>query len=351
MARTGQWFLRSGIQEHSGGVARYYRTDLQRNHAVSTEITGYAVSTFAYLHELTGEERYLQRALDAARFLTREAWNGRTLPFELGSDGAFAYFFDCGIVVRGLLCAWRVTRESEFLDVAVALGKMMAADFASHNGDYHPILELPGNRPLERDPLRWSRSPGCYQLKSALAWWDLFQATGEPQFRQHYDHALESALCAYATFLPGHPDRLRVVDRLHAFLYFLEGLLPRAAERRCAAAICDGIRRVAGYLADTAPEFARSDVYAQLLRVRVYAAAYGIAALDVAAAEHEAAALTGYQAADADPRLDGGFYFGDRSGEFLPYVNPVSSAFALQALAMWQRHQGGHPPPEAHLLI
>ena len=50
LSRAGEWFLRSGIQQPNGGVARYYRTDLERNHAVSTEITGYAASAFVYLH-------------------------------------------------------------------------------------------------------------------------------------------------------------------------------------------------------------------------------------------------------------------------------------------------------------
>jgi hypothetical protein len=48
--RAGTWFLRSGIQQPDGGVARYYRADQGRNLPVSTEITGYTVSTFVYLH-------------------------------------------------------------------------------------------------------------------------------------------------------------------------------------------------------------------------------------------------------------------------------------------------------------
>jgi hypothetical protein len=48
--RAAGWFLNSGIQEASGGVARYYRSDTRRNARISTEITGYAVSTFVYLH-------------------------------------------------------------------------------------------------------------------------------------------------------------------------------------------------------------------------------------------------------------------------------------------------------------
>ncbi len=332
-------------------MARYYRTDLARNQAVSTEITGYALSTYMYLAEITQQERYLASALAAARFLTRQAWDGRSMPFETApADRLFSYFFDCGIIVRGLVAAWRVTREPEFLDVAVGVGQSMASDFAAPGGEYHPILSLPGKEPQERDPLRWSRNPGCYQLKAALAWWELSEATGDAQFAEWYERARAAALHGYAAFLPGHPEPLKVVDRLHAFLYFLEGLLPAAADRLCAAALCDGIRRVAHLVAETAAGFERSDVYAQLLRVRIFADWAGVAPLDETAARSEAQTLAAFQAASPDPRIDGGFYFGRQSGAWLPYVNPVSTAFALQALALWDRSQAGSPLPW-HLLI
>ena len=41
---AGTWFLDSGIRFPHGGVARFYRSDLQQNASVSTEITGYAAS-------------------------------------------------------------------------------------------------------------------------------------------------------------------------------------------------------------------------------------------------------------------------------------------------------------------
>jgi uncharacterized protein YyaL (SSP411 family) len=67
------------------------------------------------------------------------------MPFEI-APAAFTYFFDCGIIVRGLLAVWRATGEQEFLDAAVATGLSMARDFAGPNGDFHPILALPPRR-------------------------------------------------------------------------------------------------------------------------------------------------------------------------------------------------------------
>jgi len=51
--------------------------------------------------------------------------------------------------------------------------------------------------------------------------------------------------------------------------------------------------------------------------------------------------LKSFQSNDSDPRLLGGFWFGKKNGEMLPFMNPVSTAFCYQALEMWnQRGQG-----------
>jgi hypothetical protein len=169
-----------------------------------------------------------------------------------------------------------------------------------------------------------------------MAWWELFEATGDPPFRELYERVLEYSLRACSGFLPGHTDRFKVMDRLHAFCYFLEGMLPRSGDSACAAAIRDGIEQAAQLLRELAPQFERSDVYAQILRMRLYADWAGVAPLDCEAARFEAEMLEGFQAADDDPRIDGGYYFGRKGAAWLPYVNPVSSAFATQALELWR---------------
>jgi hypothetical protein len=349
LSRASRWFAESGIQEASGGVARYYRAELQRNQPVSTEITGYAVKALFYCYELTGESYYFDRALSAARFLTRASWKPewQTVPFELDGNGnLLTYFFDCGIIVRGLLSAWRSAGDPEFLDVARALGGSMAVDFRSNDSEFHPILLLPGKQAANRDKERWSRSPGCYQLKAVMAWQELAEATGDSQFQEMYQRAAAQAVRTSGAFLPGHPDPAKVMDRLHAFLYFLEGLLPGAGDARFAAVICDGIHRTAEYLRELAPQIERSDVYAQLLRMRIYASAAGAVPLDLEQARFEARKLEEFQGSSDDSRIEGGFYFGRQGGEWLPHVNPVSTAFALQALALWEQGQHGGAPPQ-----
>jgi len=312
--------------------------------------------------DLASQAEMLQRARAAVRFLMG-AWDAESgaMPFEI-SPARFSYFFDCGIIARGLLAVWRATGDAECLDCARRVGDSMARDFRAAGREFHPVLALPGKAPMERDPSRWSRSPGCYQLKAGMAWWDLWEATGDPRYRELYEGLREESLRTERDFLPGHAESRKVVDRLHAYLYFLEGLLPVPG-----AALEAGIARVAALVRELAPEFERSDVYAQLLRIRVMADAAGAAALDRTAAQWEAERLVEFAASSDDARVDGGFYFGRTSSclagrpsespagrpsecpasTWEPYINPVSAAFALQALALWS----GAAQADRHLLI
>jgi hypothetical protein len=331
------WFVKSGIQEPGGGVARYYHTDTQKNALVSTEITGYTLSALAYLYERSGDEGALKAAVRTGRFLRDRAWNPKlaTFPFEHSDNGVvpqpLTYFFDSGIIVRGLLYLWRITRDESFLHRAREAGHSMLQDFGEA---LHPILSLPGKQPLPYTP-QWSRSPGCYQLKSALAWHELFEATGESEFRAGYIRALVAALEAKDRFLPAETAE-KTMDRLHSYSYFLEGMLPFADRQECRDALKTGIDRVSGYLREIAPVFARSDVYAQLLRARLFAQQLAGVALNEAEAEEEAAAIRAFQCESNDARTDGGFYFGRKGDMMLPFVNPVSTAFCLQAQDLWE---------------
>lgn len=320
-------------------MARYYRLDLGQNARVSTEITAYTLSGLLHLYQRTDEAEYLEAALCAARFLTRTAWVAELgiFPFEHGMNGdrprALAYFFDTGIIVRSLLAAWRVSKQNEFRDTAIAAGRTMLTDFRTRDA-IHPVLTLPEKQPLPYEP-RWSRSPGCYQLKAAMAWYELFETTGEMEFQRAYESTVQAALASEQDFLPGENDRVKVMDRLHAYIYFLEGLLPALNRSDCAHAFQTGIDRVAAYLREIAPLFARSDVYAQLLRVRLYGESLGAIPFNHAAAAQEAERVAGFQLDSADARTAGGFLFGRKGGEPLPFVNPVSTAFSVQALALW----------------
>jgi AcrR family transcriptional regulator len=186
-------------------------------------------------------------------------------------------------------------------------------------------------------------------LKSALAGLEIYERTGDPSALETYELALRLALASHAEFPESETPRERVMDRLHAYLYFLEGLLPAASRPEVAAALTAGLRRAAALLREIRPSFERSDVCAQLLRLRLHAAP--VAPLDRIQAAEEAAWAASHQLASGDPRLHGAFNFGRKHGAALPFANPVSTAFCVQALAGWHDYLHSGRTCDWHELI
>ena len=150
---------------------------------------------------------------------------------------------------------------------------------------------------------------------------------------------LSQSVAGHSDFLPGAPEDDLVMDRLHAYGYFLEGMLPKLGQPRCVQSLAPGLEAVAGHLRRIAPRFCRSDAYAQLLRMRLFAEALAAVPLDRLAADEEAHALAAFQLEDMDARIRGGFSFGRRNHQIIPHISPVSTAFAMQALVMWEQYK------------
>jgi hypothetical protein len=322
--RAGEWYLNSGIQEANGGIARYYRAAEGKNADLSTEITAYGISALLELHQRLHDERYLDAAIRAGDYLVHTAWDDtlRTFPYETGAGvPALAYFFDLGIIARALLRLSRVTGDAKYQRYAHLAGEAMARDFRADRG-YHPILHLPDKTPLPHE-VWWSRRPGCFHLKAALAFYEL-------GMHDEYERQLAYSLECWREVIDLETERVRIMDRLHALSYFLEGLMPVADRPECAVTLGEGIAWGMELLEEIAPVFERSDVHAQLLRVRLFAGTAERAEFD---------AVQSFQNISDDPRLNGGYAFGRRQGVDLPFANPVSTAFCLQAAAWWQDQQ------------
>lgn len=320
-------------------MARYHRADLAANLPVSTEITGYALAGFCYLFELTGREEYLEAARRAGNFLTQQAWDATTgtMPFELSPGGRYSYFFDCGIIARALLWLWRLDGKEENLAVARGLGQSLDRDFRSLSA-FHPIILLPCKSP-DQYTLWWSRMPGAFQLKAALAWKDLAEETGEAKFAALYEEMLAFSLKRYSETLDNEPldnetGRPKLMDRLHAWSYFLEGLQPVREREAVKSILAAALERGETLLEELSSVFLRSDACAQLMRIRLLAGG------PVSPASIER--LAQFQWHSEDARLHGCFAFGSRNGERIPHANPVSTVFALQALHMTQQESLQH---------
>ncbi len=340
------WLARSGIQAESGGVSRYYAGDSGAYKDISTEITGYAIQAYLQL-PLPGHTGLLSNALRAGQFLCYDAADRDTglFPYQVGRRGAPAspecYFFDCGIIIRALMALWSITSDPMYLERAETCGAAMAQRMSRVDGAFFPFLDL-GSRTPQAGSGSWSVEPDVYQLKTGLAFLELAEVTSSGMFAHTADQLIGWSLRRQEAFLPGDYDGARVADRLHAYCYFLEGLLPFIERRyECAQALQSGMRRVEALQEETRDQLERCDVIAQLLRLRLLADYMGISEIDLSTASREAESLPAFQLHSSDRHLSGAFSFGRRAGQLVEHANPVATIFCLQALRMWQDYQNG----------
>jgi hypothetical protein len=340
------WLAHSGIQAESGGVSRYFAGDHDGYKNISTEITAYAIQAYLQL-PLPGEPGLLSNALRAGQFLCYDTGDPADglFPYELPRNGFppsdHVYFFDCGIIIRALLALWNTTADPMYLERAERCGASLTGAMSRVDGSFFPVLDRSTGVPFTAAD-QWSLDAGVYQLKVGLAFLELAELTSSGMFARTAEDLLQGALRQHEMFLPGASEPGRVADRLHAYCYFLEGLLP-FVERRfdCAQALQSGITRVENMIAENRHALERCDTVAQLLRLRLLAEYIGVVEIDLSAAHREAETLPGFQLRTGDRRTNGAFSFGRRDGELTPHANPVSSIFALQALRMWHEYQNG----------
>ena len=121
--------------------------------------------------------------------------------------------------------------------------------------------------------------------------------TGDEKLRQQYLDVIEYGRQTCDDFLAGANERLKIMDRLHAYCYFLEALSPLLDRPECIETYGEVMSETARVLRELAPEFARSDVYAQLLRARVRAS-HVIPARSRKRRREEADALIGFQSTE-----------------------------------------------------
>jgi hypothetical protein len=341
-----RWLITSGIQDESGGIARSYLADERTYQNLSTLNTAYYISALLKTNEAREKEPE-EHALKSGRFLVKQAFDAHTELFRAEFDGGGdrpaleARFLDCCVALRALLHLWQATSDPVFLDHAERCGVALRTHLSRVDGSFFPLFDLQtGN--ARAGTGSWTVEAEVYQLKSALAFLELSDATGNREFETSMQLMLQWCLKTHEGFVRGDDDPENIMDRLHAYCYFLEGLLPVAAEHMAAShALQHGVLDVENLMKQVTAKYQRCDVVAQLLRLRLYSDRIGIMELDLPQAEKEVLLLEQFQHQSTDPRTDGGFAVARRNGQLAPQVSPASTAVAIQALAMWEQAEDG----------
>lgn len=346
-----RWLAISGIQDQSGGVSEGFREETGEYAPISTTATGY------YIAAQLWSQRFSRGALPATAsraggFLLERAFDmsAEMFPLHLGDNdeeqARLAYFFDCTVVVRSLVQLWDSTKDTAFLDCAERCGLALHSRMPTVDGAFFPIYDLKTDRAYA-DTGSWRVEMDVPQLKGGLALLELYKATGRGEFEHDAEALRKWCLQRHESFLPGEVDDAKIIERLHAYCLFLEGLLPGVAlDAESGRVLQFGILRVENFLDEFGAELQRCDVIAQILRLRLYADKLGLMELDYKRAEEEATAIIEFQTQSVDPKTDGAFTLFRGTAQSRPQLDLTATVFALQALEMWdQAEEGGLRDP------
>ena len=234
--------------------------------------------------------------------------------------------------MRGLLALWRAKGEES---TSRPRCERAADDPRFHGGRCVP--SDPGaarKRPLTRAALVAVR--GLLPAQAAMAWHDLFEATGEAGFEPHYGRAVRGP-GHDAGFPSGRTGPGESDGPAARVLLFPGGPASVAGAAECCARRWGGIGPRGGELRDIAPVFERSDVARNCC---------GCGSTRTGRAWRRGPRGGGRGGGRSRPssslntptRGSRRLLVRPQGGELLPYVNPVSTAFARQALDMWWQY-------------
>lgn len=365
--RASDWLLRSGIQNRSsnnrlnGGVASWYDRDTTTYPYLYSEISGYAITGMLFLNRLFPNELYVQRARLAANWLinhsldrhggfkTRLYLSKKNFHRDYDFQNGRMYTFDTAVIAYSILQLYRLTNETQYLDVVKKSLSFLSNHAAKGDGTYWPFLDPKGMK-CKEDPSKWSNQSGSYHSKLAFLYTDYQALTGDGSY-EGLNLALAERVLRFQK-----PDGRFVTTRsdessyFHPFCYTLEGLICAGihlSRRDYIDAVMRAWKCIAkGMIGGSLPtlykkrklfHYPRSDVYSQTLRIS--AILYALRPCEMSWYESEMASLKkrlmAFQLRNLKKQESGGFLYGV-GPDGLPknHVNTWCTLLAIQALWM-----------------
>ena len=227
------WILNSGLvisspsDENYGAVHSFFDKKSGKFGFLYPEITGYAVSTFCFLHQLEKNDQYTQLAKASSNWIIGvfEKYGAiiQGLDGENESRKNFAYSFDSAICAKGLLDCFKLTKEDRFLDYAKQFIDWLQKAITVH-GTISPFFDIKSNEFKESDEV-WYKKSGCLHIKASIPFVQLYQITND---KIYLDSAIK--ICNTYTRFQNKDgsfslhENIKTIN-LHTMAYALEGLL------------------------------------------------------------------------------------------------------------------------------
>ena len=287
-----EWLLNSGINIKNGGdkgaLYGWKYLNPPSYPFVYSEITGYAISCFLWIHSHFGRSDALNAAKVAAEWITKNmnsefllvaGYRKQKNFVEKGDLSSQIYLFDNAMIFAGLLNLYKINREKSLLRLACKMADSLINYF--FNGSLISLALVDKlYRPRESAEKKWSASPGPYLSKLSIAFLELYKETNDVRYAK-----ISNSVCDLSISLQRPDGRFETTPHseitfLHPHLYACEGLIYSSifqSEKRYLESGIKGIRWAAkqvnskgGLPRDNSKgSVEQSDAMCQLLRLLI----------------------------------------------------------------------------------
>ena len=191
------WLEKSGIQNSqnkknqlSGSVNAWYDPKKKKYSFVYSEINGYFMTMMVFLYKRTGEKKYLDRGLEAAKWLisnAQEKNGGFRCLFLIDKNSSHAhkkdqiYSFDNGVIINGLVSLYKETKKSFLIKSAEKCGNWIINYCIDNNSLVKPVYEIEQNKFFESDK-EWSTTSGSYHTKISIGLANLYSIVKKKKY-------------------------------------------------------------------------------------------------------------------------------------------------------------------------
>lgn len=359
---AGDWLLQSGIQDvgsdlaFRGGMNAWFDLKSQTYPFLYSEITGYAVNIFLFLHCVTQIPAYLEGARLAGDWIIR----ARDAQYGLVGNRVYhrmdhqsyyntwVFTFDHWIIIYGLCNLYGATGNRNYLTAAEEMTSFLLKKMFRDNGSIYPVFNLRTGQP-EASNDKWSRQSGSFHAKGILGLYQLYQCTGDSKYVSHAVELARYAIREQESCGRFVTQASNQSTHLHPHLYTLEGILFLGIVQNDyeLIQICEkGLKwvlklqqqdgKLSCFFRNNQPvPFERADVLAQTLRLGTvllqHSESFGQFKPNL---DHILDQLLSYQIRAGAQK--GGFLYGQEENGMIHYhVNAWVTMFATQALWLY----------------
>lgn len=201
------------------------------------EVTGYAILDFVFLHSITGNHEYLEKAKKSADWIKNQAIDScggvktryyfqkdmETSLIETSFYGRRIYSFDTAICLKAFVALYNITDDEAYIELSQKMGDFLVTKMIDPSGRVRPIYNANDDKYAKENHKVWSKRFGAFHTKIAEALVDLYDVTKEKKYKDIAERICHRVLKFQKP--AGNFETSVGLTELHPHCYAAEGLL------------------------------------------------------------------------------------------------------------------------------